>query len=149
MVHTVSARGYLASLKRHGRGEFWTADAAELSGIPAWRDHIKELTVPARRRRCQAFLRAVLRCFNNVAIWCDNGSGINLTPEQEKQELTIYKRDLDLCVEVFCLPFQPSSLCLFPQMQSLLLTGLSAWASILILSSVIVVTCLTGFSQNG
>lgn len=149
MVHTVSARGYLASLKRHGRGEFWTADAVELSGIPAWRDHIKELTVPARRRRCQAFLRAVLRCFNNMAIWCDNGSGINLTPEQEKQELTIYKRDLDLCVKVFYPSSQPSSFCLFPQTQSLLLTGLSAWASISILSSVIVVTCLTGFSQNG
>lgn len=114
VVHTVSARGYLSSLKRHGRGEFWTADAVELSGIPAWRDHIKELTVPARRRRCQAFLRAVLRCFNNVAIWCDNGSGINLTPEQEKQELTIYNRDLDLCVEVFCPPSQPSFILSFP-----------------------------------
>lgn len=103
VVHTVSARGYFDSQKRHRRGQFWTANTVELSGIPAWRDHIKQLTVPARRRKCQAFLRAVLRCFNHMAMWCDNGSGTTLTSEQEKHELAIYKRELDICVKVFSL----------------------------------------------
>lgn len=106
-VHTISARGYLDSLKRHRRGQFWTANTVDLSGIPAWRAHIKELTVPARRRKHQAFLKDVLRCLNHMAIWCDNGSGINLTSEQEGQELTRYKRDLDLSVKVSCRPPPP------------------------------------------
>lgn len=101
MVHTVSARGYFESFKRHRREQFWAPNTVELSGIPAWRDHIKELTVPARRRKCQAFLRAVLRCFNHMAIWCDNGSGMSLSSAQEKQELASYKQDLDRCVKVF------------------------------------------------
>lgn len=100
-VHTVSATGYFNSLKRHREGQFWSLNTVELSGIPAWRDHIKQLTVPSRRRRYQGDLKAVLRCLNQLAIWCDNGSGISLTSEQEKQELTKYKQDLDLCVEVF------------------------------------------------
>lgn len=100
-VHTISARGYFESLKRHRREQFWTADTVELSGIPAWRDHVMELTVPARRRKCRAFLKAVLRCFNHLAIWCDNGSGINLDSEQEEKALARHKRDLDLCVKVF------------------------------------------------
>lgn len=100
VVHAVSARGYFDCQKRHRRGQFWTANSVELSGIPAWRDQLKQLTVPARRRKCQAFLRSVLRCFNQMAIWCDNGSGISLTSEQEKQELATYKRDLDICVNV-------------------------------------------------
>ncbi|KAG6361886.1 hypothetical protein INS49_010115 [Diaporthe citri] len=95
MVHTVSVRGYFESLKRHRNEQFWAPNTVELSGIPAWRDHIKELTEPARRRKCQAFLRAVLRCFNHMAIWCDNGSGMSLTSEQEKEELARYRRDLD------------------------------------------------------
>lgn len=73
----------------------------ELSGIPAWRHHVKQLTVPARRRKCQAFLKAVLKFFNQMSIWCDNGSGISLNSEQEQHELTKYKTDLDLCVRVF------------------------------------------------
>ncbi|KAK7708079.1 hypothetical protein SLS64_006901 [Diaporthe eres] len=93
MVHTVSASGYFESLKRHRREQqFWAANTVELSGIPAWRSHTEELTVPARRRKCQTFLRAVLRCFNHMAMWCDNGSGMSLTSEQEKQELARYKR---------------------------------------------------------
>lgn len=101
MVHTVSARGYFESLKRHRREQFWAPKTLELSGIPAWRSHIKELTVPARRRKCQAFLRAVLRCFNHMAIWCDNGSGMSLTSDQEKKELDRYKLDLDSGLKVF------------------------------------------------
>lgn len=116
-VHTVSACGYFDSLKRHRRGQFWTADTVDLSGIPAWRDHIKELTVPARQRKCQAFLKAVLRCLNHMAIWCDNGSGINLTSEEEKQELTRYKRDLDSCVKVSCIS-PPSSSFFLPKYSS-------------------------------
>lgn len=101
MVHTVSASGYFESLKRRRRREkFWAPNTVELSGIPAWRSHIKELTVPARRSKCQAFLRAVLRCVNHMAMWCDNGSGMSLTSEQENQELARYKQDLDLCVKV-------------------------------------------------
>lgn len=100
-VHTVSARGYFESLKRRRKADFWAPDNTELSGIPAWRDHIKQLTMPARRRKCQILLKAVLKCFNHMSIWCDNGSGISLTSEQEKKELAKYKADLELCVEVF------------------------------------------------
>lgn len=149
MVHTISAVGYFDSLKRHGRGQFWTSETVGLSGIPAWRDHIKELTVPARRRKCQAFLQAVLSCFYHVAIWCDDGSGINLTPEQERKQLEIYKRGLDSCVEVFCPPSQPSSPPPQKKRQSLLLTSLRNWASLSMLSSANAVKHLFSFSQKG
>lgn len=145
VVHTISAVGYFDSLKRHGRGQFWTSETEGLSGIPAWRDHIKELTVPARRRKCQAFLQAVLTCFYQVDIWCDDSSEISLTPEQEEIQLAIYKRGLDSSIEVFCLPSHPSP----PQMQSLLLTSLRTWAPFSMLSSANAVKYLISFSQKG
>ncbi|KAL1881291.1 hypothetical protein Daus18300_001143 [Diaporthe australafricana] len=98
-VHTVSATGYFKSLKRLSEAEFWAPDTTELSGIPAWRNHVKQLTVPARRRKCQAFLKAILKCFNQISIWCDDGSGVSLTSQQVQHELTRYKADLDRCAE--------------------------------------------------
>lgn len=143
-VHTVSVSGYFGSLKRHRKGQFWSPNKVELSGIPAWREHIKQLTVPARRRKCQGFLKAILRCFNHMAIWCDNGSGISLTSEQEKQELTRYKRDLDLCAKVFCVaPEAP-----FVQIQIQSPTVASAWTIISRILFTNVVVSSTGCSQN-